>query len=74
MTKWTWMAAMSVFLTVASALEAGAQAPPPAPALAAPVNGAALVQPITLGWGAVVDPDGPIGSYTWQVSSTSTAP
>ena len=71
MTKWTWMAAMSVFLTVASALEAAAQAPP-APVLVAPANGAALVQPIGLEWDAVVDPDGPIGSYTWQVSSTST--
>ena len=70
MTKWTWMAAMSVFLTVAPALEAAAQAPP-APVLAAPANGAALVQPIGLEWDAVVDPDGPIGSYTWQVSSTS---
>src|SRR5262249_32271518 len=72
MTKWTWLAATSMFLTVASALDAAAQAPPPAPVLAAPVNGSALVQPITLDWGAVVDPDGPIGSYTWQVSSTST--
>src|SRR5215813_2701233 len=72
MTKWTWVAAMSMLLTVAPALEAAAQAPPPAPLLVAPANGAALVQPITLQWGAVVDPDGPIGSYTWQVSSTST--
>src|SRR5262245_43264589 len=71
MTKWIWLAAMSMFLTVASTLDAAAQTPPPAPALAAPVNGDALVQPITLEWGAVVDPDGPIGSYTWQVSSTS---
>src|SRR5262245_18699297 len=72
MTKWTWVAAMSMLWTVAPALEAAAQAPPPAPLLVAPANGAALVQPITLQWGAVVDPDGPIGSYTWQVSSTST--
>src|SRR5262249_60257621 len=71
MTKWTWMAAMSVFLTAAQALQAAAQAPP-APVLVAPANGAALVQPIGLVWGAVADPDGPIGSYTWQVSSTST--
>ena len=43
-----------------------------APVLVAPANGAALVQPIRLEWDEVVDPDGPIGSYTWQVSSTST--
>ena len=71
MTKWTWVAAMSMLFTVASALEAAAQAPP-APVLVAPANGAALVQPIGLEWGPVVDADGPIGSYTWQVSSTST--
>ena len=45
--------------------------PPPAPALVAPASGAALVQPITLRWSAVSDPDGPIGSYTWQVGTTS---
>ncbi len=56
----------------AVALPAGAQTPPPAPPLIQPSAGAALVQPITLEWGAVDDPDGPIGSYTWQVSPTST--
>ena len=45
--------------------------PPPAPALVEPASGAALVQPITLRWSAVNDPDGPIGSYTWQVGTTS---
>src|SRR4029079_13663643 len=30
-----------------------------------------LVQPITLAWNAVSDPDGPIGSYTWQVATSS---
>ena len=50
---------------------AAAPTPPPAPVLVAPANGAALVQPITLRWSAVVDPDGPIGSYTWQVGTTS---
>jgi hypothetical protein len=44
---------------------------PPAPLLAAPANGASLVQPITLDWNAVSDPDGPIGSYTWQIATTS---
>lgn len=44
---------------------------PPAPVLAAPANGASVVQPITLDWNAVSDPDGPIGSYTWQIATTS---
>src|SRR3989441_6991709 len=56
----------------AFALPAQAQTPPPAPALIQPAAGAALVQPITLSWNAVVDPAGPIGSYTWEVSNTST--
>src|SRR5262245_25261462 len=54
------------------ALTSSAQTPPPAPSLAGPPNAAALVQPITLSWNAVVDPDGPIGSYTWQVGTSST--
>jgi len=54
------------------ARSAEAQTPPPAPALIAPAPGAALVQPIALAWSAVVDPNGPIGSYTWQVSTSST--
>jgi hypothetical protein len=53
------------------AYPAAAQTAPPAPALLAPANGASRVQPITLDWNAVVDPDGPIGSYTWQVGTTS---
>src|SRR5213593_1001094 len=65
------VAAICVALS-AFALPAQAQTPPPAPALIQPAAGAALVEPITLAWGAVVDPDGPIGSYTWQVSPTST--
>jgi hypothetical protein len=44
---------------------------PPAPVLAAPANGASLVQPITLDWDTVSAPGGPIGSYTWQVGTTS---
>jgi hypothetical protein len=71
MTKRIWLAAMSLLFTVAAAREAAAQSPPPAPALVAPANTASLVQPIGLDWSAVVDPDGPIGSYTWQVSTTS---
>ncbi len=45
---------------------------PPAPVLAAPANGASLVQPITLDWDPVSAPGGPIGSYTWQVGTTNT--
>src|SRR5689334_1244503 len=64
---------VALFVSIcSSAVRARAQTPPPAPALIQPAAGAVLVQPITLAWGAVVDPDGPIGSYTWQVSSTST--
>jgi hypothetical protein len=44
---------------------------PPAPVLAAPANGASLVQPITLDWNPTSAPGGPIGSYTWQVGTTS---
>ncbi len=59
------------FLAWALTHPAIAQTPPPPPTLAAPANGAALAQPIALDWNAVVDPDGPIGSYTWQVSNSS---
>src|SRR3954454_497414 len=66
-------------LLVALATTAGAQTasaatvtPPSAPALQAPAAGASVVEPFTLRWGAVVDPDGPIGSYTWQVGTSST--
>src|SRR5262245_47548483 len=44
---------------------------PPAPVLVAPANGASLVQPITLDWDPVSAQGGPIGSYTWQVGTTS---
>src|SRR5499426_3072347 len=57
---------------LACAFPAAAQTAPPAPTLVQPANGAALVQPITLGWSTVVDPDGPIGSYLWQVGTSST--
>src|SRR6185312_12644217 len=36
-----------------------------------PASGSALVQPILLDWNAVTAPGGPIGSYTWQVGTTS---
>src|SRR5689334_22236947 len=44
---------------------------PAAPALVAPAAGASLVQPIVLDWNSVSATGGPIGSYTWQVSTTS---
>src|SRR4029077_19688634 len=46
--------------------------PPPAPVLVSPAHGASLVQPINLGWNAPPSTVGPIGSYTWQVSTSST--
>ena len=45
---------------------------PPPPVLVSPANGASIVQPITLDWDPVSAPGGPIGSYTWQVGTTST--
>ena len=48
-----------------------AAAAPPAPILVSPASGASLVQPITIDWNAVSNPNGPIGSYTWQVGTTS---
>ena len=45
---------------------------PPAPVLVSPANGASLVQPINLTWNAPPTTVGPIGSYTWQVSTSST--
>src|SRR4030095_15098586 len=60
-----------------SAFASGGQSPsptparPPAPILVSPTNGASVVQPITLDWNPVSAPGGPIGSYTWQVGTTS---
>src|SRR5689334_24352602 len=47
------------------------QTGPAAPALVAPANGASVVQPITLDWNATSASGGPIGSYTWQVATSS---
>jgi hypothetical protein len=55
-----------------TAASAATVTPPPAPALEQPAAAASVVEPFTLRWGAVVDPDGPIGSYTWQVGTSST--
>src|SRR3954471_12609536 len=64
---------------LAIATMAGAQTPsaatvtpPPAPALVEPAAAASVVEPLTLRWSPVVDPDGPIASYTWQVGTSST--
>src|SRR5262245_9089415 len=67
-----WLFVLSMLSIASVSRVAIAQTPPPAPVPVAPVAGASLVQPITLQWQAIVDPDGPIGSYTWQVSTTST--
>src|SRR5215510_11662794 len=45
---------------------------PPPPVLVSPANGASLVQPIAVDWDPVTAPGGPIGSYTWQVGTSST--
>src|SRR3954453_19357210 len=75
--RFTISAAFLPLLAVATI--AGAQTtsaatvtPPAAPALTAPAAGASVIEPISLQWGAVVDPDGPISSYTWQVGTNST--
>jgi len=65
------IAAALLLAFATSAIELTAQTAPPAPTLVEPVNGASLVQPVGLRWSAVVDPDGPIVSYTWQVGTTS---
>src|SRR3954447_25776947 len=71
----TVTAALLLLLTVVTtvgATTASAVTPPPAPAIVAPSAAASVVEPFTLRWGAVVDPDGPIASYTWQVGTSST--
>ena len=67
-----WVPVLSVLSIAATALQTRAQTPPPAPVPVAPANGASLVQPITLQWQAIVDPDGPIGSYSWEVGTSAT--
>ena len=76
LTRHTRMTYRSILIAIcvgaATAANATAQTPPPAPTLVAPNSGASAVQPVTLEWTAVSDPDGPIGSYTWQVGTTNT--
>ena len=62
---------LAVAFAFLSPPRAVAQTPPPAPVLVAPAAGASLAQPITLQWQAVVDPDGPIAAYVWQVATSS---
>jgi len=66
------VAVVALLASTALASEPLAQTPPPAPVLVAPANGAAAVQPIALRWQPIVDPRGPIGSYSWQISTNST--
>src|SRR4029434_6648241 len=74
-----YSALLAVLLLVwaESTLASGVQSPsptparPPAPVLVSPANGASVVQRITLDWNPVSAPGGPIGSYTWQVGTTS---
>jgi hypothetical protein len=68
----SWLGVVGWVAVLSSAIDVLAQTPPPAPVLVAPANGASLIQPIALQWQAVSDPDGPIGSYSWQVSTSST--
>src|SRR3954468_9982523 len=71
----TMIAALLLSFTVVTtvgATTASAVTPPPAPAIVEPSAAASVVEPFTLRWGAVVDPDGPIGSYTWQIGTSST--
>lgn len=70
--EWYMKTRIAGFFWAFLAFAASAQTPPPPPTLLEPANGAALAQPITLAWNPIVDPDGPIGSYTWQVGTSST--
>lgn len=64
--------ATALALAAFSSVYTPVQAAPAAPTLVAPGSGASLAQPIRLDWNAVSDPAGPIGSYTWQVATSST--
>jgi hypothetical protein len=64
-------AALSILVCLAASPNAAAQTAPAAPLPIAPANGFSGAQPITLRWQAINDPDGPIGSYSWEVSTSS---
>ncbi len=46
-------------------------APPSAPALLSPSNGANVQVPFTISWSQVLDPSAQNGGYNWEVSSSS---
>src|SRR5215470_4489981 len=60
----------ALVLSLFSAL-AMAQTAPPAPVPVAPAAGVSLVQPIALQWNPVAPPSGSIGSYSWEIGTTS---
>lgn len=67
---------LAVFFVIAlcslgSCFSSSARAAAPAPVLVAPADGASVLQPVTIDWNPVVDPNGAIGSYTWQVGTTN---
>src|SRR4051812_32216438 len=62
---------VALCVAAATVTNAAAQTPPPAPTLVSPDSGATAMQPVSLQWSAVSDPDGPMGSYTWQVATTN---
>ncbi len=67
--SWPWLVAVLVAcgLIVGAPLTA---APPAAPTLAGPVNGAQVTIPLTISWSAGGDPAG-VGGYNWEVSLSS---
>src|SRR3984893_8219989 len=67
--KLRWILPALVLTSLAWVQPAAAQ--PPAPQLVGPTNGAALAQPLTIAWSAVIDSHGPIVSYSWQIGTTS---
>ncbi len=62
-------APLVLFSTLAVIAETRATLPPPV--LVAPADGALLVQSIKIDWDPVIDPNGEIGSYSWQVGKSS---
>ncbi len=48
-----------------------AAAPPAAPTLLTPANGAGVTVPFTISWSQVLDPAAVNGGYNWHVSTTS---
>jgi len=63
---------LSVLLPTLVSGPQAAAAPPPAPTLLSPANGANVQVPFTISWSQVLDPSANNGGYNWQVSSSST--